>query len=187
MRWLPAVLILAIAQTAIAQKPPAADFSGRLFFTPEQRAQLDVLRTQRVVATKVREEPVPEFVTYSGIVRRSDGKATVWVNGELLTEAELRNKQSIVGSVGRDGRVRLQTPQATGTTQVQLKVGQSAELLSGRIDESYTVAPVGREPAVPTKTAPAQGGSAASAPSAQSGGPVDRKDAGEAGPKAVSR
>ena len=146
MRWLPAVLILAIAQTAIAQKPPAADFSGRLFFTPEQRAQLDVLRTQRAVATKVREEPVPEFVTYSGIVRRSDGKATVWVNGELLTEAELRNKQSIVGSVGRDGRVRLQTPQATGTTQVQLKVGQSAELLSGRIDESFSARRAARIP-----------------------------------------
>jgi hypothetical protein len=132
MKLFPAILLLATAQLA-----QAADPVGRIFYTPEQRAQLDVLRTQRAVASQVRDEPVPEIVTYNGIVRRSDGKATVWVNGEALTEAGLRNKQSIVGQVGRDGRILLQTPQAAGTGQLQLKVGQSAELLSGQVAESY--------------------------------------------------
>lgn len=128
-----AVLLLATAQLAQAAEP-----IGRIFYTPEQRAQLDALRSQKAVAIQVRDEPVPEIVTYKGIVRRSDGKATVWVNNEALSEAELRDKQSIVGRVDRNGQILLQTPQAA-SRQLQLKVGQSAELLSGRIDEPYAV------------------------------------------------
>ncbi|MBS1218421.1 MAG: hypothetical protein H6R21_1554 [Proteobacteria bacterium] len=128
-----AALLLTAMQFAHATEPV-----GRIFFTPEQRAQLDSLRTQRVVASQVRDEPIPEIVTYNGIVRRADGKATVWVNGEALSEAGLRDKQSIAGRVGRDGRILLQTPQANGAAQVQLKVGQSAELLSGRVAEPFS-------------------------------------------------
>jgi hypothetical protein len=123
---------------AAAQLTQAAEPIGRIFYTPEQRAQLDALRSQKAVALQVRDEPVPEIVTYKGIVRRSDGKATVWVNNEALSEAELRDKQSIVGRVDRNGQILLQTPQAA-SRQLQLKVGQSAELLSGRIDEPYAV------------------------------------------------
>jgi hypothetical protein len=156
MKLFPAILLLATAQLALA-----ADPVGRIFYTPEQRAQLDVLRTQRAVASQVRDEPVPEIVTYNGIVRRSDGKATVWVNGEALTEAGLRSKQSIVGQVGRDGRILLQTPQAAGTRQLQLKVGQSAELLSGQIAESFsapraTSVPNAKPDTVNNTAAPAQ-------------------------------
>lgn len=129
---LAATLVLALA----AQCAQAADAGiGRIFYTPEQRVQLDSLRTQRIVATQVREEPAPEVVTYQGIVRRSDGKATVWVNNAALSDAELRNGQSLVGSIGRDGQVVLQTPQAA----IRLKVGQSAELLSGQVNEPYAV------------------------------------------------
>ncbi len=134
MKWFAALLLFAFAQ--IAQAADTAP-TGRIFFTPEQRAQLDLLRTQKAVASQVRDEPIPENVTYNGIVRRSDGKATVWINNEALSEAELRSKQSIAGRIGRDGRILLQTPQATGTGQLQLKVGQSAELLTGKIDETY--------------------------------------------------
>ncbi len=130
-------IFLAIVLLAIAQLAPAAEPIGRIFYTPEQRAELDSLRSRRVVATQVRNEPTPEFVTYNGIVRRSDGKATVWVNGESLSEAELRDKQSIIGRIDRSGQILLQTPQAKSSGQLRLKVGQSAELLSGRIDESY--------------------------------------------------
>lgn len=147
-----AVLLLATAQLAQAAEP-----IGRIFYTPEQRAQLDTLRSQKAVALQVRDEPVPEIVTYKGIVRRSDGKATVWVNNEALSEAELRDKQSIVGRVDRNGQILLQTPQAA-SRQLQLKVGQSAELLSGRIDEPYAVqrtAPPQLKPETKPKPAPA--------------------------------
>lgn len=130
MKWLAALLLLVIVQIVQAADPAPI---GRIFFSPEQRAQLDTLRTQKAVASQVRDEPVPENVSYNGIVRRSDGKASVWINSELLTETDLRNKQSIVGSIGRDGRVTLQAPQAA----VKLKVGQSATLFSGKVDESF--------------------------------------------------
>jgi hypothetical protein len=154
MRLPIAILLLATAQLAQAAEP-----IGRIFYTPEQREQLNTLRSQKTVAIQVRDEPVPEFVTYQGIVRRSDGKATVWVNNEALSEAELRDKQSIVGRVDRNGQILLQTPQAA-TGQLQLKVGQSAELLSGRIDEPYAVqrtAPPQLKPETKPKPAPKPG------------------------------
>lgn len=130
-------LLLIIVLGLAAQFAQAADSIGRIFFTPEQRTQLDTLRTQKAVASRVREEPVPEIVTYSGIVRRSDGKATVWINDEALSEADLRNKASIAGRISRDGRVSLQAPQSA----VELKVGQSATLFSGKVEEAFTQRP----------------------------------------------
>lgn len=110
----------------------AADPVGRIFFTPEQRSQLDTLRQQKAVASQTRDEPIPETVTYNGIVRSSDGKTTVWVNNEALSESSLLNKQSLIGRVGRDGQITLQA------AAVQLKVGQSATLFTGKVDESFT-------------------------------------------------
>jgi hypothetical protein len=152
MKRLLAVIALGLA----AQTAQAADPVGRIFFTPEQRTQLDALRTKKAVASQVRDEPIPETVTYNGIVRSSDGKTTVWINDEALSESGLSNKQSIVGSVGRDGRITLQAPQAA----VQLKVGQSATLFSGKVAESFTTKRAESEktkpPATGAKPAPAQ-------------------------------
>ena len=150
MKWLATLLLLVLAQIAQAADPVP---TGRIFFTPEQRAQLDLLRTQKAVASQVRDEPIPENVTYNGIVRRSDGKTTVWVNNEAMTDAELRVKQSIVGRIDRNGQILLQTPQVAGTGQLQLKVGQSAELLSGRVNESYADQKLAETPNVQPKAA----------------------------------
>lgn len=48
---------------------------GRLFFTPQQRAQLE--QGQQLHADK----PVIESVTVSGIVQKHGGERTVWING----------------------------------------------------------------------------------------------------------
>lgn len=134
--WPAVILLLLLPQFAGAADAPL----GRLFFTPDQRAQLDMLRTKKVVASQTKDEPAPEVVTYNGIIRRSDGKTTVWVNNQALSEADLRDKPAIAGRVSPDGRIVLQAnqPQAAGKTQ--LKVGQSAELLSGQVAESYSSA-----------------------------------------------
>ncbi len=115
----------------------ADDAIGRIFFTPAQRAQLDLARSQKIVATQVKDEPIPEFVTYNGIVRRTDGKATVWVNNRAMSGAELNAAQPLAGRIDRNGQILLQAPQGAGS--LQLKVGQSAELLSGRVDEAYAI------------------------------------------------
>ena len=133
------ILLLIAALMSLLPVAHAADAIGRIFFTPAQRAQLDLARTQKIVVTQTKDEPIPEFVTYSGIVRHSDGKATVWVNNKAMSDAELSTAQPLTGRIDRSGRILLQAPQASGAGQLQLKVGQSAELLSGRVDEAYAV------------------------------------------------
>lgn len=179
MKRLVTLLLLAIAQFAQAADPAPI---GRIFFTPDQRGQLDTLRTQKAVATQVRDEPIPENVTYNGIVRRNDGKTTVWVNNETMTDAELRAKQSIAGRVDHNGRILLQTPAAAAP--MKLKVGQSAELLSGRVDESYSASRAAPgAPATAKTTQPDKSVPAVSAPSVSPG----KSGNNDSGPKASAR
>ena len=56
-----------------------ADGLGRLFFTPGQRAQLDREYAQQAPA----EERHTPALTLNGIVQRSDGARTVWINGKV--------------------------------------------------------------------------------------------------------
>lgn len=139
---LPLLLLCCAAFTAQAQAPKPAPATpaqtpvvGRLFFTPEQREQLDLLRLKKVVASQAKDEPPPEIITYEGIVRRADGQTTVWVNNKPLTERELRDAPAVAGRIERDGRLRLQAGQAGAGAALRLKVGQRAELSSGRIEE----------------------------------------------------
>lgn len=153
MRAFLAILILLLPLTAQAAEP-----LGRLFFTPEQRAQLDTLRTKKVVAAQVKDEPAPEFVTYSGIITRGDGKTTVWVNNKALSEVDMRDTASLVGRVERDGRILVQSGQAASAPALRLKVGQRAELGTGRVEEQYSVTttsvPPPRAPRSEGKNAP---------------------------------
>ena len=132
-------LALACALLLGAGPAAAAEPLGRLFFTPAQRASLDVARSQKsrvtLSAEKNEEEaaPTPEVVTYGGMVRRSDGKTTIWINNRAVHGNERAGGTSIVGRVRPDGGVSLQHPQ-TGRS-VDLKPGQSVELLSGVIEE----------------------------------------------------
>ena len=63
---------------------------GRLFYTPAQRTQLDTLRSRKNIAPPVPEvkdaPPVPDTLTYGGVVRRSDGRSTVWINNRTVND-----------------------------------------------------------------------------------------------------
>lgn len=75
-RWLPVTLAL-MATGALATDP------GRLFYTPAQRAQLETARSgggQRAKAPSA--APASGPVQFDGIVVRSDGRTTTWINGE---------------------------------------------------------------------------------------------------------
>ncbi len=144
------LLALACALLLGAGPAAAAEPLGKLFFTPAQRASLDVARSQKsrvtLSAEKNEEEaaPTPEVVTYGGMVRRSDGKTTIWLNNRAVQGNERAGGTSIVGRVRPDGGVSLQHPQ-TGRS-VDLKPGQRVELLSGTIEESYARKPPAAEP-----------------------------------------
>lgn len=71
------LVLLAFASAAQAQQEPL----GRLFFTPEQRAMLDrqrQLTPSRMVGTGGESS---SSYTINGVVRRSSGHQTTWING----------------------------------------------------------------------------------------------------------
>ena len=117
---------------------PAAETVGRFFFTPTERAQLDLARAQnRTPQLKPTEPadtgPAPQVLTYSGIVRRSDGKSVLWLNNRPVDEKEALAGFAVKGRIHSDGGVTVQVPQ-TGRS-IDLKVGQSVELNSGTVAE----------------------------------------------------
>ena len=149
-RWCAFALLLA------AGSAMGADL-GRLFFTPAQRAALDSARRQSVrgevavVAPKPPAATPPQNVSVSGLVRRSDGKSTVWLNDRPISEQSAAGINAAPGKT--DDRVRLTVP---GTDRsVDLKVGQSVEILSGTIEEGYARRTVPPKP-VPQAVPPAQ-------------------------------
>ena len=137
----------------------AADSLGRLFLVPEQRAQLEIVRAQRDrrIAPVIEDAPVvaapprpsvPPVVTYSGIVNRSDGRSTVWINGKPVNERERVKGADEVNITGvRDGVVSVAIPQVD--RRASLRVGQSLDVESGVIEESYRRRATARGAAAP--------------------------------------
>jgi hypothetical protein len=155
---------LACVFTGMAGIAVAADEFGRLFFSPAQRAQLDAVRAKRdrrlpmtetadTTESSLPSVPQgPDVVTYNGVVRRSDGKSTVWINGKPMTERTQGSDVSVLG-VRRDGAVSVAVPQADRSAS--LRVGQSMEVMSGTIEEPYARrATLDRLPAKAAPTAP---------------------------------
>jgi hypothetical protein len=115
---------------------------GRLFFTPAQRATLDNARKQNIrveIGTDNSDQPqaaapAPQNMSVNGVVRRSDGKSTVWVNNHPVAGTDAGGIKVVPGKTG--DRVKLTMPDSGRS--VDLKVGQTAEILSGRIEEGYS-------------------------------------------------
>ena len=186
-------LVLAGIVIALAAPAGAADAPlGRLFFTPSQRASLDIARSQRTRATVATErieeqviEPIPQTITYGGMVRRSDGRTTVWLNDRPVDERNAADAPTIIRRVRPDGAVTLEIPQSNRS--IDLKVGQSVEVLSGSIGEGYrpTPTPSGGETANQEK---AGNGTASNseAPRVQRGAGTEQRSPPQAGVPAPS-
>lgn len=138
---LPLVAFILVAEAAAAGEP-----LGRLFFTPAQRAQLDAARAGkgRAPAAEAEEPPLPHIITYGGIVRRSDGKTTVWINNRAVDGDRSADSPALPGEARPDGSVLLRLPHSDRT--VRLRVGQSVEVVSGTIEEPYARKPLGARP-----------------------------------------
>jgi hypothetical protein len=160
MAWL-----LFCAGTAVS-----ADF-GRMFFTPEQRATLDDARKKNLrieIGTESVQPPAapaPQNLSVNGIVRRSDGKSTVWLNNRAVTEPRAGDVNVATGK--NDNRVKLTDP-ASGRS-VELKVGQTVEIVSGTVQENYVRRPPSK---TEVKSEPESGSIPASAAQANAGEPA---------------
>jgi hypothetical protein len=98
----------------------AAQDIGRLFFTPQQREDLD--RRRNTVTPETTAAPVESEVTVNGRVTRSSGKTTTWVNGQPQYDAY----------AGRDGdRVTMES----GDSAVKVRVGQTLDRSRGQVHD----------------------------------------------------
>ena len=105
---------------------------GRLFFTPEKRQLLDRQRDLNVQAQQ--ETPEDPTLTINGVVTRSSGKRTVWINGVAQNENDVAAEVSATPHRTDPARMLVNTGQATapgvrvGET-VNRNTGETADLL----------------------------------------------------------
>ncbi len=134
MRWL-AFIAMMLPLVSSAAEP-----LGRLFYTPEQRATLDNARRQNIKIEVETETPTPpENISVNGVIKRSDGQSTVWINNRPLNEKRAPSGIKIIGRSADNTSVTLQLPQSSHN--VDLKVGQNLDATSGQIQESYQRSP----------------------------------------------
>jgi hypothetical protein len=115
------LLAAAAAGPAAAQQP-----LGRLFFTPEQREALDARRKARVPDKPAAIAAPSPTVRLDGFVKRSDGRSTVWVNGE--SHGESSGEARI-----RSGEPRVSVSVGEGGSRVELKPGEVLDRGNGEV------------------------------------------------------
>ena len=135
------ILLLAAGLSSPAS---AAEPLGRLFFSPEERQAFD--RRREFKAEEKPETPVPEAsapeipadptLTINGIVTRSSGKRTVWINGVARNENENPGGVAIVTNRKSPGEVVVelndkQSARANVGDTVNRNTGEAGGLLGG--------------------------------------------------------
>jgi len=110
------LLIVAVG----APVPAAADENlGRLFFTPQQRQDLDRRRQANIQDSATSAD---NRVTVNGQVSRSLGKTTVWING--VPQENTRKPRD---------PAQVTLPAGEGGAPVSLKIGQTLDKVRGEI------------------------------------------------------
>lgn len=141
MRVLSGILGVALLVPAFAAE---AQELGRLFFTPERRALLERQRTQNVAEARTLQGTT---MSLDGVVYRSSGKATVWINKQAQTESEsTRTGVSVQISRKTPGSAVLTPGEETPT---QIKVGETVNRATGerntRLGNGIVVTPEARQ------------------------------------------
>lgn len=118
-------LALAVFATAVPPLARAAEL-GRLFFTPERRAALEHQR-----AFNVQEAQTLQGTTMSldGVVHRSSGKSTVWINRQAQNEGDsARTGVNATVAAGSPGSAVLAPGEEAPS---RLKVGEAVNRATG--------------------------------------------------------
>ncbi|MEI8161818.1 MAG: hypothetical protein WCI19_01625 [Betaproteobacteria bacterium] len=117
--------LLSLVTLVPAHAADAAEL-GRLFFTPERRASLERQRTFNVQEAQTLQGTT---LSLDGVVHRSGGKATVWINRQAQTESEgARTGVSAVTSPATPGSALLAPGDESPS---KLKVGEAINRTSG--------------------------------------------------------
>lgn len=103
---------------------------GRLFFSPDERAMLDRLRQKSGGATL----SATEQITLNGIIRRSSGKTTAWINQVPQNENETPQGVAVQQEKTSKPSAVLLLPSGK---RVDLKAGQTFDATKGKVREGY--------------------------------------------------
>jgi hypothetical protein len=114
-------LLIGTLLWALAATAESAENLGRLFFTPQQRQDLDRRRQANIQESAV---TVNSSLTVEGQVSRSQGKSTVWING-VPQESSRKPPDP----------TRVAIPMGEGETSVSVKIGQTLDKVRGRIKD----------------------------------------------------
>lgn len=99
---------------------------GRLFYTPEKRLALEHQRLSNIQETQSLEG---ETMSLDGVVQRSSGKSTVWINGRAQDEHDaVRTGVTVHLTPKNPGRAQLSPGEESPT---QLKVGEAINRATG--------------------------------------------------------
>ncbi len=131
LAWLFAALAL---MATLCPTASAEDDLGRLFFTPERRQTLD--RQRQLNIQEKQEIPEDPTLTINGVVTRSSGKRTTWINGISQNENDKQSGVSVISSQKNPGKIVVQAADApagkanVGDT-VNRNTGEATDLLGG--------------------------------------------------------
>jgi len=128
-RLFAATFLLGVATGQVA----AQENLGRLFFTEQQRQDLDRRRQANIREAAV---IVESSVTVNGQVSRSSGRSTTWING--VPQESTRKPLD---------PARVTVPGGEGVPSVSLKIGQTLDKIRGEIRDPVAggkIAPSGK-------------------------------------------
>jgi hypothetical protein len=123
-------LVLALIVLALPASPAQAQELGRLFFTPEQRANLDARRKARVPDKPTAVVVAAPVTRVDGYVKRSLGPATVWINGESVADSAPEAPRIDTGRAD-GGSVSISVGE--GGSRVRLKPGEALDRGNGEV------------------------------------------------------
>lgn len=119
-------------------QPVKASDLLRLFTTPNERAKLDKALepppriTKSIKKSKPSGPQPPRYITFNGLVRRSQGRSTVWINGhndlnQPGFKVKLDNLAQSIVSIHLSGTKKT----------FPLKPGQTVDTLDGTIKDNF--------------------------------------------------
>lgn len=133
------VLFLLLATAPLASH---AEELGRFFFTPQERQALDAQHAVTPPAASPSDTGAASAgnlgpsIAVQGVVKRSSGKFTAWVNGTPYDES---SAGQLLRAPGKNGAITITSPETK--RPLTLKAGQTVNVGNGAITDVFQPAP----------------------------------------------
>lgn len=146
-------LYLSLCVLLLAQNTLHAEDFGRLFTTPKQRQQLDEIRKARTnIVIEIKDEELAidqdtiievsntEELQVKGLVYRSDGKNTAWINDTNSYEGNMVSDYfGVDSSQIEENEITIEMP--LNQRSIKMKVGQSYDPALEQIRDIFPSSP----------------------------------------------